>query len=169
MHGVQNHWIEYNDSDNAFGTWSSPELLNLALFMGIGWLWKYTTGHFFLSLEMKSMIKNQVNRFHYPLEGRSLGSRTLRHDITRPLSIWKWNLIQALCCSYKSSHYSTTEFTVTFFFFFLATSCCILVPWPGIEPMPSAVKAWILNHWTAREVPTATSIDVSQKIKMFNS
>ena len=43
-----------------------------------------------------------------------------------------------------------------FFFFFLATlcpACGILVPWPGIEPVPPAVKAWSLNHWTAREVP----------------
>ena len=30
-----------------------------------------------------------------------------------------------------------------------------LVPQPGIKPMPSAVEAQILNHWTAREVPTA--------------
>ena len=29
----------------------------------------------------------------------------------------------------------------------------ILVPWPGIEPMPSAVKMWSPNHWTAREFP----------------
>ena len=29
----------------------------------------------------------------------------------------------------------------------------ILVPGPGIEPMPSAAKAWSPTHWTAREVP----------------
>ena len=29
----------------------------------------------------------------------------------------------------------------------------ILVPWPGIEPVPPAVEAWSLNHWTTREVP----------------
>ena len=28
-----------------------------------------------------------------------------------------------------------------------------LVPWPGIKPRPSVVKAWSLNHWTAREFP----------------
>ena len=32
-------------------------------------------------------------------------------------------------------------------------ACGILVPWPGIDPMPPAVEAWNLNHWTAREVP----------------
>ena len=29
----------------------------------------------------------------------------------------------------------------------------ILVPRPGIEPTPSAVKALSPNHWTAREFP----------------
>ena len=31
----------------------------------------------------------------------------------------------------------------------------ILVPGPGIEPVPPAVKAWSLNHWTTREVPNS--------------
>ena len=29
-----------------------------------------------------------------------------------------------------------------------------LVPWPGIEPEPSAFGAWSLSHWTPREVLT---------------
>ena len=28
----------------------------------------------------------------------------------------------------------------------------ILVPQPGIEPVPPAVEVWSLNHWTMREV-----------------
>ena len=32
-------------------------------------------------------------------------------------------------------------------------ACRILVPRPGIEPMPPAVEAGSLSHWTAREVP----------------
>ena len=32
-------------------------------------------------------------------------------------------------------------------------ACGILVPRPGIEPGPSAVRAWSPNHWTAREFP----------------
>ena len=43
------------------------------------------------------------------------------------------------------------------FFFFLFwlhhTACGILVPWPGIEPVPHAVEVQHPNHWTAREVP----------------
>ena len=31
-------------------------------------------------------------------------------------------------------------------------ACGILVPRTGIEPVPPAVEAWSLNHWTAREV-----------------
>ena len=31
--------------------------------------------------------------------------------------------------------------------------CRILVPWPGIEPRPTALEVWSLNHWTTREVP----------------
>ena len=29
----------------------------------------------------------------------------------------------------------------------------ILASWLGIEPMPPALEAWSLNHWTTREVP----------------
>ena len=34
-----------------------------------------------------------------------------------------------------------------FFFFFCHMGCGILVPWPGLEPMPPALEAWSLNHW----------------------
>ena len=42
-------------------------------------------------------------------------------------------------------------------------ACRILVPQPGIEPMPSAVEARNLNHWTAREVPEPNSLFQSLK------
>ena len=32
-------------------------------------------------------------------------------------------------------------------------ACRILVPWPGIEPMPPVLEAQSLNNWTTREVP----------------
>ena len=32
-------------------------------------------------------------------------------------------------------------------------ACGILVPPPGIEPRPTAVKAPSPNHWTTRELP----------------
>ena len=48
---------------------------------------------------------------------------------------------------------------IYFFFFFLATlvACGILLPQPGIESGPSAVKAWSPNHWTTREFPKGRS------------
>ena len=30
----------------------------------------------------------------------------------------------------------------------------ILILWLGIKPIPSALEAWVLNHWTNREAPT---------------
>ena len=35
----------------------------------------------------------------------------------------------------------------------------ILVPWPGIEPVPPTVKVQSLNNWPTREVPTDGLID----------
>lgn len=29
----------------------------------------------------------------------------------------------------------------------------ILVPQPGIKPLPPALEAWGVNHWTNKEVP----------------
>ena len=43
--------------------------------------------------------------------------------------------------------------TLKKFFWPCHTTYGILVPWPGIKPLPPAVEAWSLNHWTTREVP----------------
>ena len=40
-----------------------------------------------------------------------------------------------------------------FFFWSCSTACRILVPQPGIEPRPLAVKAQGPNHWAARDFP----------------
>ena len=47
-------------------------------------------------------------------------------------------------------------FFLLFLFCFVLLHCAvcgILVPRPGIKPMPPAVEAQSLNHWTSREVP----------------
>ena len=44
-----------------------------------------------------------------------------------------------------------------FFFFGHTAKCGILVPWPGIKPVSSALQIWSLNHWTTREVPIGLS------------
>ena len=50
---------------------------------------------------------------------------------------------------------TSAKIILSFFFFWLCRAACrILVPWPGIKPVPPpAVEAWSLNHWTAREFP----------------
>ena len=40
-----------------------------------------------------------------------------------------------------------------FLFIFFAVPHAGLVPQPGFEPVPTAVEALSLNHWTTREVP----------------
>jgi len=43
-------------------------------------------------------------------------------------------------------------FYFCFFFWPQWATCGILFPWPGIEPVPLAVEAQSLNHYTAREL-----------------
>ena len=47
-----------------------------------------------------------------------------------------------------------TECTYTVLFIYLPTPCGLwaLSTGPGIEPLPSAVKTWSPDHWTARKV-----------------
>ena len=40
-----------------------------------------------------------------------------------------------------------------FLFYYLFAACRILVPWPGIEPMPPTVEVLGPNYWTAGEFP----------------
>ena len=52
----------------------------------------------------------------------------------------------------RSSKFS---FNLTYFFSFwpCCSACRISVPQPGIKPVPPAMEAQSLNHWTAGEVP----------------
>ena len=43
----------------------------------------------------------------------------------------------------------------------------ILVPRPGIEPMPPALEARSLNPWTTREVPRMLDIDMYHEKKIM--
>ena len=49
------------------------------------------------------------------------------------------------------AHRSTCLCCVLFVFGHVAYR--VLVPQPGMEPMPLAVEAWSANHWTTREFP----------------
>ena len=55
---------------------------------------------------------------------------------------------------------------VNTYFWPRCTACGVLVPWPGIEPVPPAVEVRNPNHWTAREFPV---ILVLNQINCFPS
>ena len=75
-----------------------------------------------------------------------LGAWSLNHCATREVP-WVENSVLnhflVLCCI----------FWLFFFFWLYCTACGILVPRPGMEPVPPAVEARSPNHWTAREFP----------------
>ena len=51
-------------------------------------------------------------------------------------------------------HIAIARFWVVFSFsFFGYVACGILVPQPGIEPVPPALEEQSLNCWTTKEVP----------------
>ena len=59
----------------------------------------------------------------------------------------------------KSLLWRYVNLTKFFFFFFLPCYVAygVLVPWPGIKPVPSPLGVWSFNHWTAREIPSRYS------------
>ena len=60
----------------------------------------------------------------------------------------------AMFCVVIVYHHWLNQFSyVTHSVFFKFAACEIQVPWPGMEPVPSALQAWSLNPWTAKEVP----------------
>ena len=64
---------------------------------------------------------------------------------------YMWFLI-FLCCRHHGKE--CPFFFLIFILIFVHTAwLVILVPRPGIEPAPSAVKTQRPNHWTAREFP----------------
>ena len=66
-------------------------------------------------------------------------------------------LIFFCCLLHKSQHpINTASCSYLFIHLFVwlhRAACEILVPRPGIEPMPPAVEGRSLNHWTTREGP----------------
>ena len=87
---------------------------------------------------------------------------SLYHSLIVSLLIkkcYKFSLIQG--CLYfpfiPEGYFADHGIQVWFFFFFAVLyGLQILVPQQGIEPIPSTVKAWSLNHWTTSEFPDMT-------------
>ena len=73
--------------------------------------------------------------------------------------LYAWKHLYFAFIFFLKYRYSPWDlFIYVFFFFWLChTACGILVHRPGIEPVPLAVEAWCLNHWTTREVPILPS------------
>ena len=65
--------------------------------------------------------------------------------------------IQMPLLLYSLTHSSSTKFPSWFYFLlyfiFRGMGCVILVPPPGIEPRPMAVKAWSPNLWIIMQFP----------------
>ena len=61
-------------------------------------------------------------------------------------------------CPFSLGRVSFMAFlTAVLLFWGCCVACGILVPQPGIQPVPPAVEAWSPNHCTAREVPYGCS------------
>ena len=56
-----------------------------------------------------------------------------------------------------------------FFFWSCHTAYGILVPHPGIEPMPPALEAQSLNHQTSREVPKRDNLSFVHSIILIKN
>ena len=72
---------------------------------------------------------------------------------------WGTRILHAAQCGKKKKILFYDHFFLTFFFGPHPAAYVILVPRPGIEPLPTAVEVQSLNHWTGREVPLTTFID----------
>ena len=81
--------------------------------------------------------------------------------LTPPKSHFYHHAVDPFCPpSAPSLLVTTTLFSVSIYLFIVSfvlfllqhMTWGVLVPWPSIKPMPSAVEAQILNHWITREV-----------------
>ena len=64
----------------------------------------------------------------------------------------------AILLTYKPTNMGLSKMLLEFYLFLIwprHVACEILVPRPGIEPVPLAVKAQRPNCWTAREFPAS--------------
>lgn len=52
------------------------------------------------------------------------------------------------------------NYLLTLIFWLHYVACGVLVPRSGVTPVPPALEAWSLNHWTSRRVPGALDSDV---------
>ena len=70
----------------------------------------------------------------------------------------KLNTWNAFTIQFPHTHSTKMSFSFFFFFWYCCGACGILVPRPGMKPMPSAMAVWSLNPWATREVQAILSL-----------
>ena len=75
--------------------------------------------------------------------------------VDRGLWVGGRKITEVKCCSHHIRP-RAHAFFLSFFFWPRSTAGGILVPQPGIEPMPLAVEARSPNNWSTREFPKGT-------------
>ena len=83
---------------------------------------------------------------HLPLQEHSAAQTVNIPCFSDPVSLWT-----------RPSIFLFFIYFILFIFLPHHAACRILVPQPGIEPMPPAVEVGSPSHWTAREFPTLHS------------
>ena len=77
--------------------------------------------------------------------------------------------IASISCFKNMLIYSCMKYlTILFFFLPCLPTFGILVPLPGIEPGPLAVKGWSPNHWPTGELPLSILLNTSLSLIMFS-
>ena len=86
---------------------------------------------------------------------RKRGKVTLQwKNLTHTKSARWWRPISTRINKVDSTYpFLKKEFSYFLLFCPHCSACGILVPWPGIKPMPPELGAQCLNHWTTSEVP----------------
>ena len=91
--------------------------------------------------------------FPWTLQNKLRPVDTLSLSSVKPI-FWPFYGCVILYCIYVPHLLLKKIFLIcSLFFWMCCTACRILVPWPRIEPGPSAVKVPSPNHWTIGEVP----------------
>ena len=147
---------------------SNPHLLRLPAQEGGFFTTSTTWEAQMLPIVILILISMDKRKIKHSVKFNPSGSDGLKYTAIWKLTLSFWvNAIQNLTdlyfnnsmkhinlCSYLEEHWTTI-----YLFIFWTTpkkkmrSYEILAPWPGIEHVPLAMKAWNPNHWTTREFP----------------
>ena len=88
---------------------------------------------------------------------RILGERMSVVPFNSDYLSWVLHKTQLWVVLYFGHSFKMPSIIFLVFFWPCHVACGILFPRPGIEPVPPAVEAQSLNHWTTREVPKMPS------------